>query len=147
MAEMHTRTHTEGWQCRFPVKPPACLLRSSGSNFPLIYITFRTPTQYSWSHVSPMRCTWTRRLSSMPTTQITWHFRWRNTCVLFTLGSRCISCYATYANYATYQKSFGRYPTRVNKWITLNRIVRNSTLWSFTLCVNKWLFNWIQSDI
>ena len=34
--------------------------------------------------------------SSMPPMQFTWYFCWGTTYILFTLGNRCISCYATY---------------------------------------------------
>ena len=41
-------------------------------------------------------------LSSMPPTQLMRHFCWGNTCILFTLGNRYISCYATYATYIAF---------------------------------------------
>ena len=66
---------------------------SSGARiFPSLY-NFPNPTQSSWSYLLPTRCAWTHLLSCMPQTQLTRHFRCgRN--VLFTLGSRCTSCYA-----------------------------------------------------
>ena len=97
----------------------------------LVYIIFRTPTKSLWSHHPPKYRAWTGLLSSMPTTQPTWHFLWgtptscltqeisrypvipptqptwhfRWGIVLFTLGNRCTSCHATHATNAVGQRN------------------------------------------
>ena len=64
-------------------------------SFP-VYIIFRLPMQSSWSHFPPTHCTWTRLLSSMTTTQLTWHFHRK------IHENRCISCDATHATYVVF---------------------------------------------
>ena len=59
-----------------------------GSKSSLAYIIYQRPTQSSWSHLQPTCYTWTRLLYSMPPTQLTWYFRWENTCVVFPFGNR-----------------------------------------------------------
>ena len=70
-----------------------------GRNPVLFYIFFRTPTKSSWSNLPPVRCAWTRLLSSMPPTQTTRHYRWGNICVLFTFGNKWTSFYTTHTIY------------------------------------------------
>ena len=83
---------------------PFCFI-IPGSKSSQVYMIFETPTQSLWSRLPPMRCTWTRLLSSTSPTQLMWYFRRRNTCVLFALGNRCISSYATHATYAACQRN------------------------------------------
>ena len=79
------------------------LLRSPCLNFFwLVYIIFRTPAQSPWSHLPLTHHAWTRLLFSIPLMQPTWHFRWENTCVLFTLGNKWTSCYATHETHAPF---------------------------------------------
>ena len=72
--------------------------------FPDLYNFPGHPCKSLWIHLLSTRCTWIRLLSSMPPTQFTWHFREGATCGLFTLGNRCISCYATHATYRRFCK-------------------------------------------
>ena len=80
----------------------AIVLRFPRSKMSLVYILFRVSTQSSLSHLPPTRWTWTHRLFSMLPTPLTRHFRWGNTCVLFTLGNSCVSCYATHTTYSEF---------------------------------------------
>ena len=70
----------------------AGLLRSLGLKSSLAYITSWTPTQSSWEHLPPTHCVWTHLLSSIPSSQLMWHFCLGNTCVVFNLGNRSIFC-------------------------------------------------------
>ena len=73
-----------------------------GSKSSMVYIIFRTPKKifvvtppiYTLHVDTP--------LSSMPPMQFTWHFRWRKTYVLFTLGKICSSRFTTPATYAAF---------------------------------------------
>ena len=73
---------------------PLCLSASFSfrSKSSLDYLILLTPNQLSWSCLPPTYCTWTRLLSCMLHTQLTWHFHWGNICILFILGNRCTSC-------------------------------------------------------
>ena len=71
-----------------------CSLRSKSS---LVYVIFGMPSQSLWSHLWPMCCMWICLLSSMPPTQLPWHFHWRIPCILFTLGN---SYYILIANWS-----------------------------------------------
>ena len=85
-------THTGAMVWFFcEISLPFCFILSKLKSS-VVYIIFQTPTQSFWLHVSPMHCMWTHLLSSMPPTQLTWHFHWGNTCILFTLGNRCTFC-------------------------------------------------------
>ena len=44
--------------------------------------------------------------SIMPPKQFMWYFHRGTTCILFTLGNKCTSCYATYATYVVHSISF-----------------------------------------
>ena len=54
------------------------------------------PSKFLWSHLQPAAYTMHVIMlsSSMPPTQFTQHFCW-NTCILFTLGTMCISCFCS----------------------------------------------------
>ena len=65
-----------GRRCDFSLKLFCCVLK--------VYIIFQMSTQSTWSHLPSTRCMCTRLLSSMPSTQLTRHFCWGNTCILFT---------------------------------------------------------------
>ena len=74
--------------------------------------------QSSWSHLPP-----THLLSS----QLMRHFCWGSTCVLFTWGNRCISCYSTLATYAACQRDISvniqQYSTLLSKQIQCRVII------------------------
>ena len=107
----------------------AFLLRSTCAEIFTDLYNFPESTQSSWSHLSLSRCTWTRLLFSMLPTQLlatfplrkykhsvyfrkhaypVCHprkFRGGNTCIVFTLGYTCISCYATHTFYVACQRN------------------------------------------
>ena len=98
----------------------------------LVYIIFRTPTQSSSSHLLPTRCMWTHLLSSMLSAQFKRYFRWGKTRVMFTVGNRCISCYATLT---MSKRTSGQYPTR-----SVNFGATETSLWlirSGILCMKQ----------
>ena len=66
-----------------------------GSKSSLVYIIFQTPIQSLWSHLLCTCCIWTYLLSIMLPMQLTWHFCWGNSCIMFTLRKKCVYCYAT----------------------------------------------------
>ena len=79
---------------------PGGLLRSSfvstrGWNLPWFMYFSGRPRKSLWWRLTLTRCTWTLLLSSMPNTQLTRHFRWGNTYIMFTLENWSISSYAT----------------------------------------------------
>ena len=68
MAEMHTdRSDSARSFCETSL--PFSFVLPGSKSF-LGYIIFRTPTQSSWSHIPPMRCTWGRLQSSFPHPQL-----------------------------------------------------------------------------
>ena len=101
-AHAHTHTHTEAMVWFFcETSLPFCFVLP-GSKSPLVYIIFLMPTQSLQSYLPPTCCTLTCLLSSMPLTQLMQYFGWRNICILFTLGKRCIFCYVTHATYVAF---------------------------------------------
>ena len=83
--------HTQGPRYKSSVDPFFSSFCFRVETF-LVILHPGSPRKFSWSHpLRPVACTWTRPFLAC-------HCNLRsvsakNTCVLFTLGTRCISCY------------------------------------------------------
>ena len=60
--------------------------------------------KFSWSHLQSAAYVLYIDMppSSVPPMQFTQHFHWWSTCILFTIGIRCTSCYATHVAHAAF---------------------------------------------